>query len=93
MSNQQLLRDRILQALANEKSGRLRFSELHEAIGCPSKGHFSATLKVLAEENLVKREETDYKWVEYVLNRKAYQALLEKQQAALQDKIAKVRDV
>jgi len=64
--------DRILKVLADVYPMELRFSELYEKLGRPSRSVFSKHLHILVEQNLVIRTEISYKYVTYTLNFEEY---------------------
>lgn len=80
------LRDQIIIALVNAK-GSLRFTELYEATGISSRSHFGTALSKLVSENLVIRNEIDYKNVEYTINTPVYQKYLLAEQVKLNEKL------
>jgi DNA-binding HxlR family transcriptional regulator len=69
----------------------MRFSELFEEVGRPSRSHFSQELHNLQREGLVTREELDRKYVEYSLDRRAYHLKLMNEQLKLNEKLQKAQ--
>lgn len=90
------LRDKLLQILADIYPGELRFSELYEKAGSPSRSVFSEALSWLEKQKLVARTEISYKYVTYRLNEEEYLDQLKKREEdlkALKDKLKKKSDV
>lgn len=82
------LREKVIKALLDSPVN-LRFTDLYNETGRPSKSHFSQELHLLQNEGLVDREQIDYKHVEYSLNREAYKRWLDEEQKKLDEKMRK----
>lgn len=66
------LRFRLLQILAKAHPNEMRFLELYEAAGSPSKSVFSASLRWLTDQKLIIREQVTYRCVVYRLDPEKY---------------------
>jgi len=63
------IRDKILHVLSEEYPIEIRFSELYEKCGRPSRSAFSKHLRLLEQEKLIVRTEVSYKHVTYLLKK------------------------
>jgi DNA-binding HxlR family transcriptional regulator len=85
------MRDKILQQLATVSPGELRFTEIFEAVGSPSRSVFSEALKDLRRRNLIERIEASYRCVSYRLKVEEYKKWLEDQKKELEDLQKKIK--
>ncbi len=85
MSNVPRLRDRLLQILADSYPHELRFSDLYERAGSPSRSVFSGSLRNLEKRELIVRHEISYRFVTYLLNIENYRKLLKEDEERLNE--------
>jgi predicted transcriptional regulator len=70
------LRDKLLQVLIDAYPHELRFTDLFERAGSPSRSVFSESLRSLEKGKLVDRHEISYRFVTYTLNIENYRKIL-----------------
>jgi DNA-binding HxlR family transcriptional regulator len=71
------LKDKVLQALSEGYPNEIRFSELYEQVGSPSRSVFTEVLKALGEAKLITRNEISYRYVTYRLDLVEFQKKLQ----------------
>lgn len=86
------MRDRILEQLAAVSPGEMRFTEIFEAVGCPSRSVFSEALKDLRKRNLIDRIEASYRCVSYRLKVEEYQKWIQERKKELEDLERKLKN-
>jgi DNA-binding HxlR family transcriptional regulator len=84
MSKKVKVRDRVLLVLAEVYPSELRFSELRERLGNPSRSVFSGALRSLEGEKLIVRTEISYKHVTYCLNAENYEQKLHRDKETIE---------
>ena len=84
------MHDRILQVLVDACPHELRFTDIYERVGGPSRSAFNDALQKLVEEQLVLKREISHRFVTYMLNAESYRKKIQTDKEHIADTERKI---